>query len=373
MHDIFKNRIATYRELGWHQLGTVLEVPTRASVAAKLVGIDQVRFGKRDLHAILDLESKQVMTLPGTRALVREADPSDGSPVRFLGVCPEDYAIMNYAEACAMIDPLSELWPTETIGLLGDGSTMFLTLDAGDWEVAGDEHRGYWCFVDYKTPGKALRIFYVETRIVCRNTLQMGLRAANFTVKIPHRGGTFEADTKFYVDVTAQMRLAQGRTREAIQRLAETPMTPAQMKAIIDLAYPLPPKPQRMRVAELVPQAAFDADGSLSLPVARARQRYDATVERTRAYRSDVWLLTERVMDEFPRLAGMALAILNAGVEYADHRVGYRESEGAGFRAESALLGKRSLEKERLYAALVDADFPTLELEDEDVPSLATV
>lgn len=362
-HDIFQNRVATYRTLGWHELGTVLEFPTDAVSAAQLVGIDRVRFGKRDLYAILDEGSRQVLTMPGHKALVKEADGAD--PVSFVTVVPEDYAVMNYAEVCALARPLSELWPVETIGLLGEkGDTMFLTLDAGDWEVAGDEHRGFWCIVDYKIPGKAMRIFYVETRIVCRNTLQMGLRAANLTVKIPHRGASFHADAKFYVDITAQMRLAQGRTRKAIQKLAETPMTQAQMQAAIETAYPLPPRPQRLRVADLVPQAAFDADGALSLPVQKSRMRYEAQIERVKSYRSDVWLLTQRVQDEFPRLAGMALAVLNAGVEYADHRVGYRESESAVYRAESALFGKRSLEKERLYAALVDADLSALTADD---------
>lgn len=359
--SIFEGRLVLNRKPAWHGLGTVMDRPVSAVEAADISGVAAVRYAKKNV-SYLDAEAGRWVELPEV-ALFRE--PTEASPRAYLGLVKPDFPVMSNHRLAEILDPLSRHWPIETCGLLGDGDTVFFTLQAEPVTIAGDDCNQFFVLVDYKTPGKALRLMETKVRIVCQNTLMAAISAASMSLRIPHKAGQVEADTAFYVDLRERMVRAQASSTEAFERMAQTPMTmlahatglPDPVAAVLGVVFPAPRTPSKLTLVQ-------DAQAALSLPDAdltererRMRQDYERQREAASSKRTDVVALYDRFNDEHPVAARSAWALYNAVVEYADHRVGYKENYTTAYRSQEALFGGRALEKERAYKALTDAAY----------------
>lgn len=331
----------------------------RAIEAAEISNVAAIAYSKRQLFTYSSDQSDFV-PVPGKVALYRDA--TSRSVETYLGVVHENFPVLSNRRLAEILEPLSENWPIETVGALGDGDTVFFTLQSSNVSIAGDECRQFFVLVDYKTPGKALRLLETKVRIVCENTLMAALGAASMSITIPHQHGRFEANTAFYIDLRDQMVRAQVSSTAMFEQMAATPIArlseqlgkPA-LPVVVNYVFPTPTAPpsslQLMRDAVKV----VTTNDALNLRASTAELRYERDRQAAIARQTDVLSLYERFNDEYPRAAGSAWALYNAVAEYADHRVGFKENYTTAFRGADALFGKRAGEKERALRALTES------------------
>jgi hypothetical protein len=92
---------------------------------------------------------------------------------------------------------LVNLWDTlipaniETMGVLQDGKRFFMTTELPGFDVRGDEHRNYLSILSPHASGQALIGLISPVRVVCANTAQMAIDAAQQQCRVPHFKGAF--------------------------------------------------------------------------------------------------------------------------------------------------------------------------------------
>ena len=81
-----------------------------------------------------------------------------------------------------MLDPISEKFPVETVGAIGQGEKIFVSLDAGGSKIAGEDHELYWLITDHRDGTGAMTMAFTPVRVVCQITLITGLRNSKVSV-----------------------------------------------------------------------------------------------------------------------------------------------------------------------------------------------
>lgn len=327
------------REAAWHQLGTVFDRPVTAVEAATLCGLDY-QVHKAPLSVTID--GAQI-AIPDQYALVRSATFDDDQP-RVFGVCGPQYTPLQNMDLARQLDDLTATWPVETMGALGLGERVFMTLDAGDGEVHGEAIRKYFLVTDGKTPRDGLTIAFTPVRVVCQNTLTTALAAATINVELRHTGDILNRFSSV-VELSTQMQRAQDALMEALNILADARITTKQAKAVLQAAYPDPKKPGAVALSEAAGGGIL-ADGVQHAWIKQRATAHEAKADRMVAHRATTLQLFEKFNDEFPAVGGTAWAIYNAVTEYCDHR----EMRG-GTNPMNALFGWGAAAKARAFSA----------------------
>lgn len=346
-HNIFQSKLVLNAKRGpaWHGLGYLVDEPMTTVEASAKIGLDKIVFSKHQVFTTIDGETIEV---PDQMAIVREA--TTHLPAAFVASCSAAYPIMQNTHIAQMLEGLSREWPVESAGLFGEhGETVFFALQAGTQEVAGDAVTDFFVITDTRRPGTSLRILYTPVRVVCQNTLALGISRASVAFKIPHIAGTFEEMTRLRVDMMAQMRGLSAGASLAFATLAKHTIDREDVAAALQHTYPEPPVPSKVVLSRQLREMGFVETPDQDASIKAALERYEAVVARTRAQRDDVTVLYEKFNDEFPRSANTAWALLNAVTEFADHRIGGSDTRR---RAASAMFGERAEEKARVYRAL---------------------
>lgn len=340
----------------WRKLGTLTHLRQTTVEAVRMVGIDAHHVDKLPTFTVVAQGTPQqkVLRVPDQVALVRRP-LGDDPDHRLLGTASEDYAIMQRLRLAEILEPLSREWPVESVGLLGQhGETIFFALQAGVTDVAGDEIKDFFVLSDTQLPGTALRMMHTPVRTVCQNTYDAGVRAASLSFRIPHLSASFEQQTTLIVEMMARMRGVMLTSSQVFGKMAETPVTADETTKVVTYAYPDPPVPLKARVRLQLETAFGPGIGDLDDATREAMRRYDAGMARAETNRTQVAQLVERFNDEYPRAARTTWAVYNGVVEFADHRVGFRERESTRERGRSALFGSRADEKARAFTALTE-------------------
>lgn len=342
-HNLFGNRFAGYRTPAWHNLGTVFT--ERISPTEGLRKIDgDFEIAKSPLFAeVPTLFGTHRIEIPGKFAIVREPTDDDLTYSVF-GVCGADYEIVQRRQIAHALESLANRWPLETIGMLGQGETVFFTLAVGGDEIGGDEIRKYFLVTDTADGKTSLRIAFTPVRVVCQNTLDAGLRAAINTAILDHRQGVAD-DFEFRVDLIDRLAEKEADVMATFRQMADTEITAAQFAQIVAAAYPTPKPTKRMIFADLEGEdeklAKLREQGQKS----RTVHQYDS--QHAEKLREGATFLYNKFNDEFPNTAGTAWAAWNAVTECADWRDGWGEVDAA------ALFGPRAKEKHRAYAEIL--------------------
>ena len=335
-HNIFGNRFYGYRAPAWHGLGIVSDEKLSASEAVVKAGLD---YNISLLPAYVNAGGNFV-ELPDRRVIMRE--PVDDDPMwRQLGsnLVSKNYTFLQNRELAELIDPLTELWPVETVGALGNGETMFITLAAGGYDIAGDEIKNYFLVSDVRDGGTTAKIADTPVRVVCQNTFITGLREATVTVDLAHQPG-MRANIRNIAALVKSLQGSSDKLRLAFERLAATPVDDEGRLQIFQAAYPAPSRPKKL---SYLPENADIADFYEERTAAEESFAYYGT--RSQAFQSAADELFGRFSDEYPASAGTAWAAYNAVVELEDFR------SGSGNVAQSALFGPRATAKRRAFAA----------------------
>ena len=336
--SIFGTRFSGARTPAWHSLGTVFTDRPSVSEAFTRTGLD---YPYIEAPVLAHVDGVMI-PVAGKKAIVR--GPTIDDPMhRTLAVVSENFGVIQNMEIAGMLDVLAAKWPIETVGALGKGETIFGTLDAGETSVGGEPIHKYFLFTDSKDGTRNLEIAFTPVRIVCQNTLTMGLRKATSRFTLGHKK-TVRQYAGWAIDVIAQLQANEEVILADLQALTEVRLDADRVQQLLIQIYP---EPVRSAQHEIVLAAFAAAGGSVPQDLQTAyKDREEGRItqlEHTVLMRSSAEELLRRFNDEQPKLANTAWALYNSVVELEDFR------QGRGDAAMSAVFGQRAATKTRAY------------------------
>jgi phage/plasmid-like protein (TIGR03299 family) len=352
-HEIaFDKMFASVRVPAWHRLGKVVEQSMTPTEGLAAIGAD-FQIIKVPLMAAVPVagsDAGMLTAIPERVALMREP-VADDPEWRFINTVSAEYEVVSNRDITRIIDPLAERWPLETIGALGKGERIFLTLSLGDYEVGGDAIKEYF-LVHNGTDGKTgLSLSYTPVRVVCQNTLTMGLSSARVSANMTHRAGV-QDEMALRVGLLRDLQGAQLAGRAAFERLTEIALTTPDVDDLLARIFPV----KTTRRETLAVQAEQAGEGSVSEGfrsiLTSAKQAAESERENVMERRALVKRLYEHQNDTAAGAQGTAWSLYNATVEWADFAG--RNSENT---VAAALFGWRADVKEKAFA-LVSAHQP---------------
>lgn len=344
--NTYGDRMAFRDAPAWHSLGTVFTDSPTATEALRRArlgyDVERVPLYIRDQEDVASgrfVETEQI-------ALYRHA--WDGTPGTILGYATKGYYPLQNHELARMLDPLTREWPLETIGALGNGETIFVTLDAGTSEVGGDEVKQYLFAYNEHTGGSAFRIMVTPVRVVCANTCYTGIKRATITAAVRHTR-EIVSQAAFAVDLIAQLRSSQDDVIAGLRGLTKIKVDYAQVKRIIETVYTERDEPDDL---DLLAQAEA---GTITLTDAQLL-RLDgkrAAVDAANRSAKKLQVLALEQLEEFhesrPEYKWTAWAVYNAVTATASWRRGGTDQS----RVKSSVMGgPRSQEMEVAYREL---------------------
>lgn len=343
-HNIFGNRVAVAREAAWHRLGTVFKEEDKLS-ATQALQLGNMTYNTHSLPVMVLLPDGTYQKIDNNIAVMREP-VADDPEWRNFGIASTSYAILQNADLAAMIDPLTDKWPVETVGALGKGETIFFTLKAGN--VSIDKYKElleqYFLITDTRDGTAGLKVAFIPHRVVCQNTLKSGLAAATVNVSVTHNAKTFLRDVSFYMSVAAKLQDAQDKTIETFERMMEVKVNWDEVERIVHDAFPKPPMPKRVEMSQ-----GLDVTSDMKTLVDKSLEAYHIACERADRDRVGSIVNYYKFNTDFPQMAETAWAAVNAVVEHIDHGDTVR-GQGGPRRAASVMFGIGADQKARAFS-----------------------
>jgi hypothetical protein len=293
---------------------------------------------KEPLYVCIGDEYREIVD---RKALMRDLTQDDPE-YRFFEIVSNDYDLTQNADLAAMFDPISNLWPTETVGALGHGETVFFTLDAGEMDVKGDLVKQYFLITDTRTGMKGLSIAFTGIRVVCQNTLIAGLKAASVSSSLKHNEGLRD-NLNLRVELIAKMQASKAAMAAIFSRLGDTVITMEEAERVFEAAYPAPHKSALL----ILKDDGIELGEKWSKKIAAGMYQHDLAESNAVECRVAAKELYEKFNDETPSLANTPWASYQAVTELATWRSG--RIEDAILR--SVVFGTRAQESRRALDA----------------------
>lgn len=292
------------------------------------------------------VEYKGQMVKTGTYSVIRPPLPSDDQVRIFRGTVGDNFEPIQNTDIAEILDPIAEDWPLETIGGLKHGQKLFVVLDSGTYEVAGDEIDGYFLVTDDKSGNQSLRISYTPTRVVCMNTLQIALAEADMKINVSHTSSVNE-ELDFYAQVMKNMQEGRDRAHESMDQMAKTPVTTGEVQEVLDHTYPDPNMNQKARVGKQIRQSVGDTGYSQEQKklALEALERWERRRDRQKDLRDIGFEAYQAFNERNPENARTAWAVYNGVAESESWRPG----KNASTRGRSNLLGARGKSTEKAF------------------------
>ena len=337
--NIFGDRFLAKREPAWHKLGETFEDPISMTQAVKRTGID-FHISKHPVTVQIDKGDEGIDLVPTKNFAVVREPVEDDNQYRVLSIVGREWTPIQAMDLARMLDPITEKYPVETIGALGYGEKIFMTLDAGESKICGEDHHLYFLVSDHRDGGGALQIAFTPVRVVCQNTLTAGLQNAKINVRLTHTRN-IESDTEWYIGLFNQMDSAREEAVAVMNTLSTTTITKDEAETVVKSAYPDASEPRRLTLAkDITPdQISGGVWAKLLSEKKDLVEEYDKRVERVESIRKIARERYDVFNDEFTDLAKTPWAIWQAIVETEDYRKGHTDSSTSvfGTRAEAKI------------------------------------
>ena len=335
------------REPAWHRLGKVMD--TTDLTATQAMEIADIGFDVLKVPTHAEMPDGTLVNT-GQFAVVRNATHDDPEP-RVLSTVGSQWTALQARDLASMLDPITKEYPVETAGALGRGEKIFFTLDAGEGKIAGEEHRLYYLVTDHRDGSGALSIAFTPVRVVCQNTLTVGLKQSKVSVSIRH-DSSIKDDAKFYMTIFEDLMRARTSVTDTMNQLAEVNINDEQAWEIVKVAYPDPSRTNRLKMIKGITPDDVSKDVYLKILNDRdaSQQAYDTAVGRIDRIRNGAWERYDVFNQDHARLSRTPWAIWQAIVETEDYRTG--KSDGSSDRA--ILYGNRAEAKAKSFAKALE-------------------
>lgn len=330
-HEIFGDRFIGAREPAWHKLGTVFHEPITASEAIAKANMDYrvEKFPLVGVRETVDSGGNATMEPMGTPKFGLWREPTDDAPeYHFLGgVVAEGFEIIQNYELAQLVDPFTEEWPVETAASMRDGAITLITLDIGQFEVAGEKYKHFMSVNNGHDGTRSFNLHVTGTREVCMNTLEYGESNAVFNVTLRHSENV-KTEAQWYVEQIMTIRSALKRHQELMQRMAEVKLKTADVKGYVESVFPLPKKSQRERFIESAKDVVTE-DVYAKLDANDTSGRTERAVEWVELLRD---ASMERYVNIEPNIAGTLMGAYQAVNEVTNWRRGSNADESLVLR-----------------------------------------
>lgn len=301
--EVFANGEAAFasaREVAWHRLGTVTEDAMTAEEAAKTALLSG--WDVRLMPVQVSHEGLGNIRVPGRMATVR-THPITELPDP-LGVVGDRYQVIQNEDAFAVLDGIVDEGGAhfETAGSLAGGRKVFMSMKMPNGiQIAGqDAHDVYLLAYNSHDGSSAFTLAVTPVRVVCQNTLTMGLRAAKQTWTLRHTSSVQGRIAEARESLKLTFNYMDEFSKE-LNAMLDEPMSHTEFKGVAE---------------ELVPVNVDSARGW------RDRSRQNQSTLRQ--------LFAKAETNEFGR--GTKYAAYNAITEYADWYMPLRGQDPDGLR-----------------------------------------
>lgn len=355
--SIFGDRFVGFRQPAWHGLGqvfqerlTIREAVEKADIGWEIYKLPNI--ARMDTGKFSEDGTPIIQSIPTKSYSVVREPRDEETEWQVLSTVGEQWTPIQMNDLAEMLDPLSQRFPVETAGAIGKGEKVFLTLDAGEATIAGEDHRLYYLITDHRDGTGALSMAFTPVRIVCQNTLSLGLREAKVSVSLQHRKSIKE-DAQWYTDLFGQMTTAKDESIATMNTLTGVEVSEDEAKRVINKSYPKPTVPTRLRISNGVTPDDIGADKWVKFLAEREdmQKQHAQQVERIQIHKDMAFERYEIFNDEHPKVAHTPWAIWQAVCETEDYRRGREANRG---RLSSALYGGRATTKERAFNQALD-------------------
>jgi phage/plasmid-like protein (TIGR03299 family) len=171
-HNIFDEKIYLHRQPAWHRLGTVSQEAHSAREAGEMIGVPDVY----EREITFSLTDDQHTVIPGFKAIIGVTESEDGGQnIETYSIVSDHYHTVSHQQFIELFDRITHS-RVETLGLLGNGSTMFVTAPLPQFDVLGDEIYNYMLMFNSLDGNTSIRCQPTSIRVVCQNTLQASFR-----------------------------------------------------------------------------------------------------------------------------------------------------------------------------------------------------
>lgn len=254
-----------------------------------------------------------------------------------------------------MLDPLTNYYDVETVGAIGKGGKVFITLNAGGAEIASEDHDLYYLITDHRDGKGSLTIAFTPVRVVCQNTLTMAIRDSRISVTLQHRQ-SIEEDAKFWTGafnkmITAdnstlnRMEHAKDSTINKMNSLTSINISEAEARSVIDLSYPEPAPPKGLRMTkDWVPSAEMISKELKNR--GEWLKEHGNAIENMQNLKNMAFERYDIFNQEHSKVAQTPWAIWQAIVETEDFRRGKEKNNS---RQSASLFGGRAKTKEKAF------------------------
>ena len=338
--DLFGDRLETTRVSAMHKLSRDFDKSLGHSATDSMRDAGMM-FGIAKYPQFIRLENGTELPTK-SYAVVRDPIPQDKNQ-KVLATVGKDWTTLQAEELGAMLDPVAEKYPVEATGWVGDGQKIYLTLNAGDSQIAGEEHNLYWLIADHRDGKGSLSISFTPVRVACMNALVTGLNQSKVSVSIRHNKH-LHADTSFYLDLFNQMAKTKDGVVEAMNSMSRNKLTDKEIETVVDYAYPSASLPTKLKHSNgiNVDDVPLDVWERILKVKQGHQEEWEKKQGRIQRIRDNAMERFNVFNDEFPKLANTSWAVYNAVVETEDYRRGHGSSA-------TALFGSRAESKTRAF------------------------
>lgn len=259
--------------------------------------------------------TSELITVPKRQVIVRE--PSLGNPDPTpLGVVSDKFVIIQNEELGEWFDPICEMYPLATFGILGEGQSIWMAFKTPGFDIFGDAFDGYLFAFGKMAGGGSFGVGYTTVRVVCRNTFKLAESTALNLMQFAHKGHVKDL---VKMRAWAEAEVA-GKRQQAVaewELLVKAKVTSSQVADIIEAAIPTPKNGSAITLGELAPsmlQQETLAQGLFN----EAKRQLDQRVTAMDANRLAIGRNLMVFNDEFPQFANTAYAVVNAVTQAAD-------------------------------------------------------
>lgn len=237
------------KEPAWHRLGKTVPNVMTSKEAIELANLDYV-IGKSRVavHFPEHITERSAKYIPNVYATYRE-DTLD-----VFGVVSSDYEVTQNTDAFRVIDSIVGEGKAvyETAGALGKGEVVFITAKLPyHIKVAGNDVIENYLVVSTGHDGKTgFKVFFTPIRVVCNNTLSLGIRTAKTMLKFRHTSSIHDNidDVGELLQITSSIA---SDMEDTLKQLANMNINDAQYTQYVNSLFLNPDELKQLEVEEI--------------------------------------------------------------------------------------------------------------------------
>lgn len=329
-HNLFNNRFYSLRKPAWHGLGTVGENEQTATEIFNTMSPYIVT-----LEPVFTKIGNLKLELPN-KVITRHPIPDDNA-YRSFGIVGPDYSIVDPLRTCEIYDEATKK-PVETLGVLGQGESLFITTKLPSFQITKDgifDDVDSYLLLHSPYGDGAIQVRVTPVRVVCQNTLIAAKAASTESFRIIHDQHVEERMASWMTGIVERAIAKSEGLSQAFNLMASADIDDELAADALKRIYVDPKKP------------SYVPDQSV---MERREKAYEATVKQNATFREnvmEVWGGKGTGMDT-DITKGTVWGLYNSVVEWED----YRPTSQDDSRNYNVLWGDRSLRKESAYAEL---------------------